>query len=185
LRRSRPRSSMNQARLGLHWLREPLRFAGRRRRVARPSPECVIEGGRPLVAQQPRDLRRHNAGVFQILERESRSSHRQRDKALAHAGRQPDRHRGGGGGFAAGCLPGAGRPREGRGDAGGVGDVANGHAGTTYGNLLFRWFLATDGFSPESTAMPVTRDSITSGALSASVRPLRVAKPYVAGVPTT
>jgi hypothetical protein len=38
--------------------------------------------------------------------------------------------------------------------------------------------LATDGFSPERTAVPATRDSITSGALSASVRPLRVAKPY-------
>jgi len=62
---------------------------------------------------------------------------------------------------------------------------ANGHAGTTYGNLSSRWCLAMDGFSPEGTAVPETRDSITSGALSAIGRPLRVAKPYVAGVPTT
>jgi hypothetical protein len=62
---------------------------------------------------------------------------------------------------------------------------ANAHAGTTYGNLSSRWFLATDGFSPYGTAVPATRDSITSGALSANVRPLRVAKPYIAGVPTT
>ena len=62
---------------------------------------------------------------------------------------------------------------------------APGHAGTTYGNLLSLRCLATDGFNPEGTALPATSDSITSGALSASVRPLRVAKPYVAGVPTT
>ena len=64
-------------------------------------------------------------------------------------------------------------------------DAAPGHAGTTYGNLLSLRCLATDDFNPEGTAVPATRDSITSGALSASVRPLRAAKPYVAGVPTT
>ncbi len=51
------------------------------------------------------------------------------------------------------------------------------HAGTTYGNLSDLRWLAMDGFSPEGTAVPETRDSMTSGALSASVRPLRVAKP--------
>jgi hypothetical protein len=51
------------------------------------------------------------------------------------------------------------------------------HAGTTYGNLSDRRWLAMDGFSPEGTAVPETRDSMTSGALSASVRPLRAAKP--------
>jgi hypothetical protein len=61
----------------------------------------------------------------------------------------------------------------------------DGHAGTTYGKFLSRRSLDTDGLSPEGTAVPATRDSITSGALSASVRPLRAAKPYVAGVPTT
>jgi len=63
--------------------------------------------------------------------------------------------------------------------------LANAYAGTTYGNLSVRRCCATDGFSPEGTAVPATRDIITSGALSASVRPLRVAKPNVAGVPTT
>jgi hypothetical protein len=62
---------------------------------------------------------------------------------------------------------------------------ADGHAGTTYGKFLSRRSSDTDGLSPEGTAVPATRDSITSGALSASVRPLRAAKPYVAGVPTT
>ncbi len=62
---------------------------------------------------------------------------------------------------------------------------AKGHAGTTYGNLSSRRCLAMDGFSPEGTAMPETRDSIASGALSAIIRPLRAAKLYVAGVPTT
>jgi hypothetical protein len=62
---------------------------------------------------------------------------------------------------------------------------AHGHAGTTYGKLLSRGCWVTDGFSPDGTAMAVTRDSIASGALSACVRPLRAAKPYVAGVPTT
>jgi hypothetical protein len=64
-------------------------------------------------------------------------------------------------------------------------DASLGHVGTTYGNLLSLRCLATDGFNPEGTAVPATRDSITSGALSASVPPLRVVKPYVAGVPTT
>jgi hypothetical protein len=50
-------------------------------------------------------------------------------------------------------------------------------AGTTYGKSLVRWSLATDGLSPEGTAVLVTRDSMASGALSASVRPLRTAKP--------
>ena len=52
----------------------------------------------------------------------------------------------------------------------------DGHAGTTYGKFLFRRCLDTDGFSPEGTAVLTTRDSIASGALSASVRPLRAAK---------
>jgi hypothetical protein len=43
---------------------------------------------------------------------------------------------------------------------------------------------ATEGFRPDGTAVPVTRDSIASGALSAGVRPLKPAKPYIAGVPT-
>ena len=51
------------------------------------------------------------------------------------------------------------------------------HAGTTNGNLSTRSFSATDGLSPEGTAVPATSESITSGALSASVRPLRPAKP--------
>ena len=33
------------------------------------------------------------------------------------------------------------------------------------------------GFSPEGTAVPVTRESMASGALSASVRPLKPANP--------
>jgi hypothetical protein len=60
-----------------------------------------------------------------------------------------------------------------------------GHAGTTYGKLLARRCSATDGFNPEGTAVATTRDSIASGALSASVRPLRPVKLYIAGVPTT
>jgi hypothetical protein len=64
-------------------------------------------------------------------------------------------------------------------------ESSNGHAGTTYGNLLYRCCLAIDGFSPDGTAVPATRDNIASGALSAIGRPLRVAKPYIAGVPTT
>ena len=62
---------------------------------------------------------------------------------------------------------------------------AAGHAGTTYGKSLPRSCWDTDGFSPEGTAVFTTRDSIASGALSARVRPLRAAKLYVAGVPTT
>ena len=46
-------------------------FAGRRRRVARPSPESVIVRGQLLVAQQPRDIRRHKTRVFEILERKT------------------------------------------------------------------------------------------------------------------
>jgi len=45
-----------------------------------------------------------------------------------------------------------------------------------------RTAAATDGFSPAGIAVPATSDSIASGALSASVRPLRAAKPKVAGV---
>ena len=90
---------MNQARLGLHWLRELLRSAGRQRRVARPSPEGVIERGLPLIAQQPRDLRRRKARLFEILEREAvthliddldegRSFFRQPARKRPHAERQ-------------------------------------------------------------------------------------------------
>ena len=43
----------------------------------------------------------------------------------------------------------------------------------------------TDAFRPEGTAVFVTSESMASGALSASVRPFRAAKPYSAGVPTT
>ena len=50
-------------------------------------------------------------------------------------------------------------------------------AGMTYGKWLSRRCSATEGSSPEGTAMLATSDSITSGALSASVRPLKVAKP--------
>src|SRR6266496_45215 len=60
-----------------------------------------------------------------------------------------------------------------------------GHAATMYGKFPLRRCSDTDGFKPEGTAVLTTRDSITSGALSASVRPLRTANPYVAGVPTT
>jgi len=62
---------------------------------------------------------------------------------------------------------------------------SHGRAGTTYGKFLSRRSLDTDGLSPEGTAVPATRDSITSGASSASIRPLRMVNPYVAGVPTT
>ena len=54
---------------------------------------------------------------------------------------------------------------------------AQGHAGTTNGKSVARCSAATDGCSPEGTAMPATRDSIASGALSASVRPFRAANP--------
>ena len=43
--------------------------------------------------------------------------------------------------------------------------------------MLDRWFLATEGRSPDGIAVPVMADYITSGALSAIVRPLRAAKP--------
>src|ERR1700743_1364736 len=48
----------------------------------------------------------------------------------------------------------------------------------TYGKSLVRWSLATDGLRPEGTAVLVTRDSMASRALSASVPPRRAAKPY-------
>jgi hypothetical protein len=60
-----------------------------------------------------------------------------------------------------------------------------GHAGTMYGNLLVLSFSGTEGRNPAGTAVATTRDNIVSGALSASVRPLRPVKPYIAGVPTT
>ena len=38
----------------------------------------------------------------------------------------------------------------------GVPGPADGYADTTWGKLLSRWCLATDGLSPEGTAVPVT-----------------------------
>jgi hypothetical protein len=55
----------------------------------------------------------------------------------------------------------------------------------TYGNALCLSCLATDGLSPEGTAVLATRENIASGELAANVRPLRLAKPQLAGVPTT
>lgn len=59
------------------------------------------------------------------------------------------------------------------------------HSGTTYGNWSVCCALVVAGVRPLGTAMLVTRDITASGALSARVRPLRVAKPKDAGVPTT
>jgi hypothetical protein len=55
--------------------------------------------------------------------------------------------------------------------------LRGGQAGTTYGKLVARASLETDGVSPEGTAVSRTRDSMASGALSAMVRPLRLANP--------
>jgi hypothetical protein len=62
--------------------------------------------------------------------------------------------------------------------------VAADYAATTYGKALLRRCSETDGVSPDAMAVLSTTENITSGALSASVRPLRTANPYVAGVPT-
>ena len=58
-------------------------------------------------------------------------------------------------------------------------------AGTTYGNVPLRRWADTSAFSPDGTAVFVTRESMASGALSASDRPLRPANPKLDGDPTT
>src|SRR5262249_58942594 len=40
-------------------------------RASRPTPESMIERGRPLVAEQPSDLRERHAWLLQVLKREA------------------------------------------------------------------------------------------------------------------
>ena len=51
--------------------RTPLFFASSGWRAAGPTPEGMIERGRTLIAEKPRDLRRREVGFFEILEREA------------------------------------------------------------------------------------------------------------------
>ena len=95
----------------------------------------------------------------------------------------PDQRHGGGGRRGAGLArhrPGAGLTEA---PAGPARRLA--HAGTTYGKSSLRCCWVTERLSPLGTAVPATRDSMASGALSAWVRPLSAAKPKMAGVPTT
>ncbi|RAO27287.1 hypothetical protein PSN13_06203 [Micromonospora saelicesensis] len=57
-------------------------------------------------------------------------------------------------------------------------------AATTYGNVAERAALVTSEVRPDVVPVLRTRENITSGTLSARVRPLRTAKPKFAAVPT-
>lgn len=56
---------------------------------------------------------------------------------------------------------------------------------TTYGNADVRSRSLIEGPRAPEVAVPRARENITSGAKSASVRPLMPANPNVAGVPTS
>src|SRR5208283_4442279 len=60
-----------EGRSGRFWRGKPLLFAGGGWRAACPTLEGMIERGRTLVPQEPRDLRRREVGVFEILECEA------------------------------------------------------------------------------------------------------------------
>src|SRR5208337_714494 len=63
--------SQTRERSGRCWRGKPLRFASGGWRATGPTLERMIERGRTLVPQEPRDLRRRVVGVFEILEREA------------------------------------------------------------------------------------------------------------------
>ena len=69
---SMKRSAMRAfAQPGQRWLGRALLFSSGGWRTARPTLEGMIERGRPLVAQEPRDLRQCKTWLFEILEREA------------------------------------------------------------------------------------------------------------------